>query len=331
MERKHYARMMCNLAKQPNSLKDLQETLRADLSIDEPDGQGRSPLWHAANQNPDVRVIKFLLDHGAKMQREILREAVIANPNPTIALTLLDAWQPLDQTILDEMFVLAAASRNDTELLSELHQRGADVQAKIPMDMYPDVDQCACMWDDDEDGDDDEPLFDEHPVLQNAIVVAIYENPHPAEIVEELLRLGVKCDEPDEEGYAPLLHALDSPEVLRILIDHGADPDTADPNGYSALMLACESENNASAMALIELGSSVKAISVDVETALHLALECHVTDNSDVVRALIAAGADVDARDREGFTPLRLALANCAPQSVIDVLTSAGAVLDPVP
>lgn len=71
-------------------------------------------------------------------------------------------------------------------------------------------------------------------------------------------------------------------------------------------------------------------MAVDGETALHWALNPAVQiqlgkDLEPVIERLLAAGADPNARDRSGKTPLHAAVQSPAPRSVVKRLLAAGA------
>ncbi|MCK9287294.1 MAG: ankyrin repeat domain-containing protein [Sphaerochaetaceae bacterium] len=285
--------------------------------------KGESMLWHAVRFNESVEVVKLLLGRGATPNDNILKTAIIHNPNPNITMQLCDAFGKLEQEQLDAAFLYAAASCHDDILIRYFHKLGANLSATLPMDIYMDQEDFSTDWE-----DEDEYEFDEHPVEQNAIVVAIYENPQPDLMVEHLSSLGVPVDTPDSEGYVPLLHALDNARVVQVLLEHHADPNCTDVHGNSALMLSCEAENGNTVFTLLKAGAEVHTVSSRGETALHQALMCHMRDNTEVVKALIEAGSDVNLPDKDGNMPLRLALSNCAPESVIRLLTNAGAQLE---
>jgi len=122
------------------------------------------------------------------------------------------------------------------------------------------------------------------------------------------------------------VHALDTLPVVRLLIQGGADVNISDYKGMTALMHACASEANEVALALIEMGAEIHIVCKEQQTALHYALSCHIEDNSDVVQALIAHGADVNQVDNEGFLPLDLARFNFCNETIIAALERAGAV-----
>ena len=123
-------------------------------------------------------------------------------------------------------------------------------------------------------------------------------------------------------GATPFMLAAKSVDVpmMRLLVEHGADPLLTAEGGANALMLAAglakrhatdvgyfiwEEEQAIEAIALaIELGLDVNAATDRGETALHGATR-HAAH--DVIRFLVDRGADVEARTWADQTPLRIA------------------------
>ena len=123
-------------------------------------------------------------------------------------------------------------------------------------------------------------------------------------------------------GATPFMLAAKSVDVpmMRLLLEHGADPLLAADGGANALMLAAglakrhatdvgyfiwEEEQAIEAIALaIEAGLDVNAATDRGETALHGATR-HAAH--DVIRFLVDQGADIEARTWADQTPLRIA------------------------
>ena len=112
-------------------------------------------------------------------------------------------------------------------------------------------------------------------------------------IVEALLGLGVDANVQDGGGHAPLYAAANEcpggGPVVKALVDAGARVDACD---------------------------GVKRC-----TALHMAAR---RDNAGIAEALLDCGADIEARDSLGETPLRRAV-NCRQQAVAALLLARGA------
>ena len=167
----------------------------------------------------------------------------------------------------------------------------------------------------------------------DALYVAIRTN--------NLARLGAmtadraSVDAKDDRGITPLMYAawVGSPEAMTLLLDRGADPNLTNSNGSSALMLsitelpkvklllargadankasprgrtalllAALSDASADVVkALIAAGADVKAVDAFKMTALHAAT---LGNDTETIRIFLDAGLDVNAVDFPGFTPL---------------------------
>jgi len=103
-------------------------------------------------------------------------------------------------------------------------------------------------------------------------------------------------------GLTPLLFAALSGDVptLEVLLAHGASSNDVAADGRSALVLAAFDGHGAAARRLIEAGADVQADGAGY-TALHAAV---LRGDNDTVRALLARGANVHARLRQG-SPVR--------------------------
>jgi len=122
-------------------------------------------------------------------------------------------------------------------------------------------------------------------------------------------------------GATPLLRAARTGDAaaMRILLDHGADPNVTIGPHTTALMFAAGSGRNAGVFQkdigterdlfetvklLVEHGVDVNLANDNGQTAMHFAAQ--VSD--DIVRYLAAHGAVLDAKDKQGHTPMDLAL-----------------------
>jgi ankyrin repeat protein len=123
-----------------------------------------------------------------------------------------------------------------------------------------------------------------------------------------------------DEGATPFMRAAKSGDlvVMRLLAQAGADPGLAQKNGNTALMLAAavgkgSSSNNpdrdteqdaVEAVKLcVNLGVDINASNAAGDTAVHAAV-----GSPDVIRFLAERGAKLDAKNKQGRTPLEAAL-----------------------
>ncbi len=92
-------------------------------------------------------------------------------------------------------------------------------------------------------------------------------------------------------------------EVMRVLIDNGADLNARDSAGMTALMWASKLDNRERLSLLISRGADINLKSPTGETAL---TEAYSTGNFDVAQILLANGAegDINCKDNSGNTPL---------------------------
>src|SRR6185503_11632149 len=101
-----------------------------------------------------------------------------------------------------------------------------------------------------------------------------------------LLKLGAKANTKDEDTTALMLAAeYGTPEMIKALIDKGADIDAVDDNGWTAMMHADEAEN---VRVLLNAGANPAIKNNDGDTALAMAIRY---EQEDVVQLLKSRGA----------------------------------------
>ena len=116
--------------------------------------------------------------------------------------------------------------------------------------------------------------------------------------VDALLRAGANVNAANDHGVTPLALATEnrSSTIVEMLLNAGANPNSAVSTGESVLMTAARTGSVPIAQALMARGANVNAAeSLHAQTALMWAT---AQQHADVVRLLIAGGADVHARSR---------------------------------
>lgn len=135
------------------------------------------------------------------------------------------------------------------------------------------------------------------------------------DLAELLIRKGADVNS-DAWGYPPAMEAMwsgytnatkpaDVPRllgVLKVLLDHGADPDAKDRWDWSLLHYACG--NVDLSKLLLDRGANPNIRTVGGRTPLHFVAD---EGNKAATQLLLSRGADVNAKDGNGRTPLSYA------------------------
>ena len=130
------------------------------------------------------------------------------------------------------------------------------------------------------------------------------------EEVRHLLSIGVNpnCRESDHLRLTPLIKAAwrNRKDIVKLLLDRGADPNMGDANGTTPLILAHNKGHPAVIELLLGAGADINKANNMGSTVLHEAAARW--DNLGYVQMLLEAGADPNVENRSGVTPLSIAL-----------------------
>ena len=145
-----------------------------------------------------------------------------------------------------------------------------------------------------------------------------------------VVQAGADVNARTDKGQTPLHLALNSPAVAVRLLELGADPAARDDSGRVADPVSCENFGARSYFALAGRDLVAECIvtvtrqsgNAPRDVALHVAAgnAC----DPGVIQALMQAGAPLDGRDGQGYTPLHRAAETGTP-AVIQTLLEAGA------
>jgi ankyrin repeat protein len=147
-----------------------------------------------------------------------------------------------------------------------------------------------------------ERLKDDERFKVLAIGLAIACDKQKLAIAKYLLQIGADPNAATTGKAPPLLRAVESCksgpagwDIVRLLLEHGANPETQDRDGRTALMNA---DSRELAELLLDNGANVNATDREQRTALMYA------HRLDIVELLIARGADVNAKDKYNYGAL---------------------------
>jgi len=139
--------------------------------------------------------------------------------------------------------------------------------------------------------------------------------------LRQLLEAGMSPDA-RYDGRTPLQHvcftgiddAGNRVGCVKLLIDAGADLEATDNVRYTPLHCAAVTIRPKLLSLLIQAGANLEAACIGRSTALHLAARLSARRAVDCVELLLAAGADMDARDTSGRRPFDIALTDNCPR-----------------
>ena len=143
------------------------------------------------------------------------------------------------------------------------------------------------------------------------------------EILDEILKLGVSVDEPMPDGRTALALAVGAGRsgTVQCLLDHGASASVVLMDGDGMIHLAARGTDANLVKTLVASGADVNGRGRNEVTPLQNAC---FAGNVTTVRTLLEAGADPNAHSKNSYSPLELALRK-KHDEVVQLLTAHGA------
>ena len=322
--------------------------LDAGAYVNEKARDDLTPLHLAAQTNVNTRVIHALLDAGARVDAKAkdnltpLHYAAALSSNPAVVHALIGAGADIESGGRMGLTPLqyAAANNRNPAVIQALLDAGADVEAKNSSGPPP------LMLAEIENNEEAIRLLScPAGVTQTALFDTEFWRAGNEAQVEEILRCGADANAQDEYLGLTLLHIAaqytkDRGAIL-VLLNAGANIEARNAYGESPLHYAALSGTSETTKVLLEAGAYFEATDNHGRTPLHYATGgdlhrsgiannrvipiVHQYGNPSAIQALVAAGANVDAKDEKGRTPLHYAVELRVHPKVIQVLLDAGA------
>jgi len=262
---------------------------------------GSTPLHGAAFYNHYENVL-LLLDHGGDVHARTtglytpLLSAAAGQGGLDVARALVEAGADVhDRNEWGESALMLAARVGKADVVEYLIENGASIRAKS-------------------DG-----------AGRSAIHYAAMSG--DAEMLRTLLEHGAEIDERSDGGWTALSWAVlwNQIDAVEFLLNEGADTEASSDDGATPLLQALREWNPEVAEALLVHGADVNArVEQTGRTFLH---HVALSGLSEGVAPALEHGAEIDAVDDAGMTPLQYA-ARYGNRGVADLLKDAGARTD---
>ena len=253
---------------------------------------------YCAVKNKNLNMIKILLNNNFDLKREpsILSYA-IENGDENIIKYLLEKGSDIDDTSINGISVLYDAVLNlNPKLVEYFLEKGASIENAGETDFYGNIITAAA-------GSKFNNKYDKFPVDLEALEKSAENS---AKIMETIIK---KADKNSInfaliDNKTPLIIAVGNSylETAKILIENGADVNSVDFEGWSALSYAV---NNGD----IEIAKLLLTNKAKIKDELLLAIKSPIVESRiDMMKLLIDNGANINYTDENEFTPLNIAI-----------------------
>ncbi|KAI5202583.1 hypothetical protein E4T39_04622 [Aureobasidium subglaciale] len=283
----------------------VKRLLAAGYSANALDLAGRTPLHtYLETQAADEGVVRLLLSEGADPN---IRDNGGNNALDCLA-TCSQASQAVLRLLINQKVDFDEGDSDGLRALHKFARLGLAPHAHILLEAGADIHA--------KDKDNRQAI--QYAVKANEAVVSV------------LLDFNADVNVVDSDWPTPLLIAAAHAnlDVLRLLLDSGADANAEGPEGHVALHAVCERDESDYAFVklLLSYGAEVNAMAWNTKnTPLHLAAANETSNMASIIELLMSKGAIVDARNSEGKTPLICACENKCRSQVVHCFMKAGA------
>jgi len=318
----------------------VQYLLEHGADVDAQANTDHSTPLHLASYWGGVKTAQLLLDHGAnidvrdeKGQTQLHRTLInmgyeFQDYNPDDMLFLLDYGADVDALDDDHSTPLHVASQfSNAKVARLLLEHGANIHVgnandQTPLHIIssrsgnmPSNDSIHMLWLFLEHGADVDALDNNH---STPLHLALHSG--SVEAARSLLEYGASIHVRDKQDQTPLQllmadHWFKGPlddyiNVIRLFLEHGGDIDSTSSTDSTMLHVAVEKASLEVVHLLLDCGANINARDENGQTPLHRAMYNIRDDMEDHFFAILLFldhGADVDALDNSHSTPLSMA------------------------
>lgn len=267
--------------------------LDSDADPNQPGPKGHNTaIWFAARNNyPEI--VRALLEKGADPNHALLRPPILVS-----LVRKCEVATPANLDLIDLMVEFgarldAADGEGRTALMRAIEAKDESAVAHL-LDLGASVDTL--------DEDKMSPLH-----------LAAYQGSET--ILNLILAKQPDLDCLDAWGRTALSRAVEFPNLARILLEEGANPDLTKYYGFTPLALSAEDGRSKTVEVLLDHGAQVN-LQTDITdeysggwTAVCIAANY---DHPDIVKMLLDAGALLSFKNNQGITPLHVATLSTA-------------------
>lgn len=266
-------------------------------NMDIKDKNGKTVLMWAVEKDKK-EVANALIKHGANVnlmdnkKRTALMSAVLADKPRMVHMLVLNNAQIDLKDSEGNSAILVAASRGNTELVKLFLEHGSSVNAF--------------------------DSFGNTPLL-----IALHKNFD--DMAELLIEKGADLNKADNNGMSPLIVAAQKGHIkfVKTFVEKGASVDSADKSGDTALILAKRENRHDIVLYLLNKNALIEKRSEQDELMAYAALNSY----HDIAENLIKRSISVNRRFSDGLFPLWYAVRN-GDIKMIDMFIAAGADLE---
>ena len=333
------------------------DLLRCPENIDAPDCDGKTPLYHAINNN-DLEMVKALgpdLLNSEDRFHPALEWAVQSSALDVLVFLLDISSESVNKPDSDGGTIIhMAAKMNSLGVLTALLEAKSKLSINLPGKLKRSPLHSAAKAGqvqnmryliqkgaevDNADDDKQTPLHMAAMYGRVKAVTVLLEAKADLDLqdsekrtplylaayngyvdtVEILLNDNADVKLVSDGGWSPLHIAADSMEITKKLIVHGADVNLRNKDMWTPLHVAITWRKMAVAKLLVEKEANPNDGNADGNTALHLAVRENATN---LVQLMLKKGANFKIRTRDGLSCLTLAVSNYS-VTILDVLLDA--------